>query len=182
MSEVAPANRERERAGVDGMNPLAHARGSPKRKRWLLALAIAVVLAGAGICYFALRERGTTDDLTRFQGEWEVTFDGMPTEPRAVRIRVEGDHWTYASPFQNTLARIVLNPAAKPKEIDLVMLGPDGQPLMYTRGEQTEVRQRGIYAFDGDSIRVGLSPYPDPRPRSFDPAEGPVWVLSRVKK
>jgi uncharacterized protein (TIGR03067 family) len=81
-----------------------------------------------------------------------------------------------------TVARIVLNPVADPKAIDLIRLGDDGQPLMYTQGEQTEVRQRGVYAIEGDTVKVALAPYPLPRPTSLDQADAPVWVLTRPKK
>ena len=157
--------------------------GGLGRRRLLLVVPVVILLAGVGVWYAFLRGSGPKDDLGRFQGEWQVTFAGVETRSApAVLIRVEGDRWTYASPMQQSDARIVLNPVADPKEIDLIRLDADGQPWIYTRGEKTEVRQQGVYAFDGDTIRVALSPYPDPRPKTLNPADAPVWVLSRVKR
>jgi uncharacterized protein (TIGR03067 family) len=145
----------------------------------LLAVPLVLVLAGIGVWYAFLRDGGPKDDLTRLQGEWVMSMSGR--ENLAV-IRVEGDRWTYVSIGGETVARVVLNPAADPTEIDLIRLGDDGQPLVYTQGERTEVRQRGVYAVEGDTVKVALAPYPMPRPKALDPAEAPVWVLTRAKK
>ena len=168
----APCSVEASKQGADAP------RSPRSRKRLALAALVVVILAGVGV-WFAVKATGPKDDLARFQGEWSLSVgrrDNVGT------VRVEGDRWTYVSPSGETATRLVLNPTADPKEIDLIRLGDDGQPLIYTRGEKTAVRQTGVYAIDGDAIRVNLSPYPDPRPRSLDPAEATVWVLSRPKK
>ena len=44
--------------------------------------------------------------------------------------------------------RVALNPAASPKEIDLVQLGSDGEPATYTHGpgRGSVVKLHGVYS------------------------------------
>jgi uncharacterized protein (TIGR03067 family) len=140
---------------------------------------VVLVAAGAGLWYGAFR--GPRDDRGGFQGEWAVSVAGRTTQ--AV-IRVEGDRWTYVSGGQPGRSyQLVLNPAARPKEIDLILLDPDGKPAAFTHGQGagSQVTMYGVYTLDGDTARVALNP--DARPTALDaPDDPPPLTLTRVKK
>jgi len=110
--------------------------GPPARRRRRLVLAVAVVVVvGAGIGLWYALPREPKDDLGRLQGDWQVVVPGRDAEagPPLV-IRVGSDRWTYVAGGREQRAyRVALNPAASPKEIDLVQLGSDGEPATYTR-------------------------------------------------
>jgi uncharacterized protein (TIGR03067 family) len=146
---------------------------------------VALAAGGFGLWYAVLREAGPRDDLGRFQGEWKVGVPGR-TDSAPLVIRVTGDTWTYvAGGMPRGSYRLTLNPAASPKKIDLLMLGPDGEPLVRPGGPLVgaEVRLRGVYSVEKDRARVVLAPASEPRPASLDdPGDAQVLSLERVKR
>jgi uncharacterized protein (TIGR03067 family) len=136
---------------------------------------------GFAVWYFAIRTPEPKDDLGRFQGEWQLAVPavGRDRQPAArlkpVTVRVTGDRWVYVADGKEAgRYAITLRPAASPKEIDLVQLGPDDRP--------TANVLRGVYTIDRDRARVVTAPGDEPRPTELDAADGPPgWILERVK-
>jgi uncharacterized protein (TIGR03067 family) len=77
---------------------------------------------------------------------------------------------------------MTLNPDANPKEIDLAQLGDDGRPVANTHGlKGSPVGMHGVYAIDGDTLRVRLAPMVEPRPANLDDGDAPLLTLTRKK-
>jgi uncharacterized protein (TIGR03067 family) len=145
-------------------------------------LAVAAVATAVGVWY--LVARGPRDDLGRFQGEWQVAVPAMGRDNRpaarivpGVSVRVTGDRWSYTAdgrPAQRYA--MTLRPDADPKEIDLVMLGPDDRP--------TATVIRGVYLIGSDRAKVAHAPKDEPRPTTTDETDptfsGGVWLLERM--
>jgi uncharacterized protein (TIGR03067 family) len=130
------------------------------------------------------RNRGPADDLGRMQGDWVL---GMTGRAEDLVIRIEGNRLAYVSGGQErSRHRIELSPVATPKEIDLISLLASGQPKIFTDGpgRGSEMKQRGVYTLDGDSLVMCLVPVQEgPRPtRLDDPAGPPPLVLIRKSK
>jgi uncharacterized protein (TIGR03067 family) len=153
----------------------------------LVLAATVVVFGGAALGLWYAFLRGPTADLDRLQGEWRVVVPGRDEEAGPpVLIRVAGDRWTYvAGGREQRTYRVGLNPAASPKEIDLVQLGPDGEPATYTHGpgRGSVVKLHGVYSVNKDEARVVLRPGVEPRPTSLDdPGDAQTLTLKRTAK
>ena len=138
---------------------------------WVVFLLVAAVAGG-----FALF-RGSGSDHARLQGDWNYSTAGRNN---LGIIRVEGDVWSYRSGGPHGRSyRMTLRPDASPKEIDLALLGDDGQPVTFTHGAGRggEVKLLGIYEISGSSVRLAMSP--EKRPTSFDDDEAQELILTR---
>ena len=144
----------------------------PGKGVWGVGLLLALV--AFAVWYFAIRTPEPRDDIGRFQGEWKLTIADR-TRQAPVSVRVTGDTWVWlVGDKEQRRYAITLRPDADPKEIDLTQLGPDGK--------QTAFVLRGIYTIDGDGAKVLAVPGSQPRPTTFDAADGmPMWLLERMK-
>lgn len=161
-----------------------------KRRRLLLGGVVALIAGGVGLWYGVVRK---ASDLDRMVGEWQITRAGdRPGATTPLRIRVvhgDGDtyFWTYVVDGHNVSThRMSVNQRTHPKEIDLTLIERNGQPVAYVDGakQPAEVKQIGIYALDGDTLKVVLAPARggEPRPAALDDPDGlPALVLTRVK-
>jgi uncharacterized protein (TIGR03067 family) len=171
-------------AGPDFLTPVpcplspTDASRSPKqasrsRLVWLAALvAVVVALGGFAVWYFLIRQPEPRNDLERFEGDWAMTVAGVE---KPTVIRVKGDRWEWtANAVEGKAYRVTLNETANPKEIDLDPIDPPRMigpvPRLY-----------GVYAFDGNTVRVRLSDATQPRPKTLDDPDAIVWVLTKVK-
>ena len=172
--------------------PLAASQGTtPANSRPRLTKIVAIALiavAGFGIWYFAIHDRGQKDDFTRIQGEWKIAIPGEEPSQSEGRppsiIRIEGDHWTYVSGGRETSSwHVALDPNVQPKQIDLTRLEADGQPALFTYGARkgAEVKQLGVYSLDGETFKVTLAPVLEGRPQTHD-GEVPTLTLTRMGK
>jgi uncharacterized protein (TIGR03067 family) len=148
----------------------------------VVVLFVTFVGALSGVRYFVNRD--TRDDLTKMQGEWKFTRAGTDADSGpSTGVRIAGDRWTYVvgGTGRETPHRLVLNPAANPKEIDLIRIRDDGSPEVFARARKpVELRQVGVYELDGDTLRVALAPANEPRPKAMD--DTPTLTFTRVKK
>jgi uncharacterized protein (TIGR03067 family) len=143
--------------------------------KWRIAWVVFVLVAAVAGGYALFR--GSASDHARLQGDWNYSTAGRNN---LGIIRVEGDVWSYRSGGPHGRSyRLTLRPDATPREIDLALLGDDGQPATFTHGmgRGGEVKLQGIYEFNGSTVRLALSP--EKRPANFDDDETPVLVLTR---
>ena len=136
------------------------------------------MLAAVAVWFAFFNNRGPRDDLGKLQGDWNYSTAGRNN---LGVIRVEGETWSYHSggPFGKSY-RMTLRPEVK--EIDLALLGDDGQPVTFTHGagRGAEVKLHGIYAIDGNEVKVALGVAR--RPKVFEDDEAQVLLLTRGKK
>lgn len=158
---------------------LAAAPSSRRRRRLVPAAALVVLVGGFALWYIFLR--GSSDDLDRLQGDWQVEVYGRSR----VMVRVAGDRWTYVIDGREQRSyRVAVNPAATPREIDLTQLRPDETTATNTHGpgRGTGVKMHGVYAIDKDTVRVVLRPGVEPRPTSLDePGDAQTLLLRQAK-
>ena len=173
MSESQQASGRREPAvhAIANEQP-AHAGRSP---RWKFVWVSLVLAAGVAIWFSFFRGGGS--DHARLQGEWNYSAAGRNN---LGVIRVEGDVWSYRSGGPHGRSyRMTLRPDASPKEIDLALLGDDGQPATFTHGSGRggEVKLLGIYEISGSTVKLALGV--SERPKRFDDEEAQELVLTR---
>jgi putative CocE/NonD family hydrolase len=132
----------------------------------LTAIA-ALVLVAAGDRQ-ADQARGPLQSLA---GTWDLIaeeVDGEKTPDPAIRdvvAVIDGDRWTLRNSEEvRNQAQIRLNPQARPAQIDLVYSAPEG--LQGKTG-------LGIYAIDGDSLKICLN-------LDFEHARRPTDFVSRA--
>ena len=146
------------------------------RAKFRILWVFLVMAVGVAIWFGVFRTTGS--DLTRLQGDWNYSTAGRYN---LGVIRVEGDTWSYHSggPFGKSY-RMTLRPEVK--EIDLALLGDDGQPVTFTHGagRGAEVKLVGIYAIDSGEVKVALGVAR--RPKVFEDDEAQVLLLTRGKK
>jgi uncharacterized protein (TIGR03067 family) len=183
MSEPTPTAVEPQPAAPATVAPAPPAR----RWRWQLVIGLSVVvILAAGLAVWFFTTRDTRDDLTKLQGEWKFTRYGIGNDrgPSTV-VRVSGDRWTIVTEgVERTTHRIELNPAASPKEIDLIWVQKDGDPNVFKdrAGRPVEMRLVGVYALDGETLTIAHNPAHEGRPTSLDGKDHPVSTYTRVTK
>ncbi len=147
-----------------------------KRVRRGLVGVTALGLAGVAAWWaFAGKPK---PDPERLQGTWiavAASTNGEPVDPAkvgAMGLTVAGDEWRTKSGVFEKRYRLALAADKTPPEIDLTQLGPDGNPeaVAFGPGKREPVVQRGVYEFDGETLRVALTRPPAERPKRFDPA------------
>jgi uncharacterized protein (TIGR03067 family) len=119
------------------------------------------------------------DDKARLQGAWAMvasTFDGRPTAAEVVKKRkmiFQADELiAVIDGARKEPLKITLDPGKKPRQIDLARPGGRGTAL-------------GIYALDGDELKLCYSEPGGDRPTEFaSRAGGRVYliVLKREKE
>ena len=139
----------------------------------LLAALVTVSLAAA-------QGTDTAKDLKLMQGTWEVTFveaEGkpLPDKEKAVKMKVviKGEKYTVFLDEQKYTEGVVkLDAAKKPKTMDA---HPADGPF---KG----MVQPGIYAFEGDDMRVVFTKPGADRPTEFKTKEGTEQMLAHYKR
>lgn len=124
----------------------------------------------------AVRGRTADQDAERFAGVWsiaELHFQGVPAPAMPqMRLEFKGDRLTVRDGGRTTEYVVRRNTAAGPPAIDFI-----GQAA-------NEPSSFGIYAFEGDTLRLCLANAMKARPKSFGDKRSPdtiLFVLKRVK-
>ena len=112
-------------------------------------------------------------DLEKIQGHWKIVgweLGGQPAPPAGARFvfhlntgELQADGDTYRMTFE-------LNPAAEPKRIDLVLAWLGSAPA------------QGIYALDGEVLRICYSWGGLPRPAAFVTHPGAKEILYELRR
>ncbi len=124
----------------------------------------------------------TITDLDRIQGGWQVVSlveegKAIPAdETKALQVMVKGERLTIAK--NGKVASdysIKLDPTQKPKALDMLI----------TEGSDKGTVAPGIYAVDGDTLKICVDEQLKSRPASFDAKDTKtcsVITLKRRKK
>jgi uncharacterized protein (TIGR03067 family) len=113
-----------------------------------------------------------------FDGTWlpsaaELGGKPFPDEVRkAIKLVIKGDKYTVTTGKQVDRGTVKLNPAAKPKELDVI--GTDGP----NKGKTI----LAIYERDGDTLRVCYDLSGKGRPKEFKTKEGTQQFLVTYKR
>ena len=108
------------------------------------------------------------DDREKIQGTWALVSgerNGKPLPDEAikhVKLIFSGDKLTTKNKERKTEAGFKLDPNKEPKEIDVDMEGNVG---------------KGIYQFDGDTLKIAHGEVGDARPKEFPKAGSGLTVL-----
>jgi uncharacterized protein (TIGR03067 family) len=119
-------------------------------------------------------------DLKLMQGTWSGTFieaggAPIPDKEKAVKVKlvVKADKYTvFLDEMKYTEGQLKLDASKKPRAIDAT---PADGPF---KGKM----QPGIYAFEGDEMRVLFSEPGAERPSEFKTKEGTKQMLARYKR
>jgi uncharacterized protein (TIGR03067 family) len=129
----------------------------------------------------AARDPSPADGLEhlKFEGTWAFashSVGGRPVPPgtlRDSRLTLRGDRFVSVDAQGTFHGTFKADAEASPRTIDLT----------YTDGPEAGHTLRGVYALDGDTYRVCLSPAGQPRPARLDDASGGnvVTVFKRLR-
>jgi uncharacterized protein (TIGR03067 family) len=153
-----------------------------------LALTIALCLTAA-VWLAATSSLGVADDaapeavkqeLQRFEGAWQIvslTIDGNNSaeqDAAGVAITFDGEGKLTAEADGNVVvrAKITVDPARKPKSIDLLTI----------EGENKDKVSMGIYEFDDNTHRVCYAAPTADRPTEFSSTPGSGHILAVFKR
>jgi uncharacterized protein (TIGR03067 family) len=111
-------------------------------------------------------------DMASLQGTWELLPQGPGSAPSNIRLIVEGDRRILKSGdvfINQSIYR--LNPATTPRSIDVIP----------TEGALRGALMLGVYALDGDTLRMCLARDGDPRPTGVttEPEAAPTAMVFR---
>jgi uncharacterized protein (TIGR03067 family) len=135
------------------------------------ALAVAVAVLSLAM------DDTPESELDKYQGTWvlvseefegkKVPAEGLTGELKNLSYTVRGDKLLFTSRGEDRSATVKLDPNKSPKTYDLVR--DDGRPL------------KGIYAWDGETIKVCSADNQGDRPMEFK-TEGGSRIRIRVWK
>jgi uncharacterized protein (TIGR03067 family) len=127
-----------------------------------LALTVAVVILSRGT------DDTPTGELDKYQGTWflvseqfdgkKVPAEGLSSEVKNLSYTVRGDTLLFSSRGESRSAKVKLDPNRSPKTYDL--LRDDGRLL------------KGIYAWDGEAIKICSADDGGDRPTDFKTEAG----------
>jgi uncharacterized protein (TIGR03067 family) len=97
----------------------------------------------------------------------------VPPPGKDIKLTFAGDKWTQTGGPVKEEGTYKLDPAKKPRQIDVVVKRAG-------KGDQVV---RGIYALEGDTLKLGMSAKgaKGPRPTSFEDRDAVVVILKREK-
>jgi uncharacterized protein (TIGR03067 family) len=142
--------------------------------RCTLALSVALALAGG-----ASAQEDAKKEQAKLQGKWQITKmevenkEFPPEDLAKLKISIEADKFiTTKDDGEQEKNSFKLDPAKKPQTIDVTPLGGplEGQVL------------QGIYALEGETLKMCLALPGGTRPDAFTAGEQRVFLtLKRVK-
>lgn len=165
----------------------ASSRGSPVVRTWLVPpafLAAAAALAGCA----KPRDAGADilEILRPLAGEWElVEFNraGRRSEPEELRAG-----WATIRDDTLKLVEVRGRGSARPTYLDEFVLqvdpaNPNGQmDFAYRLGKEAGQTRPGIYALDGDTLKLCLAEPGADRPTEFAGRADPPWLLVVLRR
>jgi uncharacterized protein (TIGR03067 family) len=143
------------------------------RTKLFLVLAAAVLVGAADPKADAVK-----DELKKFAGTWKLVAanfseeDQKPEQVKTGSLVVEGDHFTLKFNNEVHKGKFVIDPAKKPKTID----------VEFTAGALKDSQVKGIYQIDGDTRKSCFAMPNQDRPTDFDRGKDKyVWTWKADK-
>jgi uncharacterized protein (TIGR03067 family) len=140
--------------------------------RLLVLLALGLSIAAAP------KDDAAKADRDKFQGSWTIVSleaggnEAGADETKKFKLEFKGDKVIFTAGEERHEGTFKLDPTAKPKAIDLIPLdGPD-------KGKT----QRGIYAFEGDTLQICGADADKERPKEFTTKKGSGAMLVVLKR
>jgi uncharacterized protein (TIGR03067 family) len=127
-----------------------------------------LVVAGVG----AGGDDAVKKDLKALEGKWKVeSFEdgqGKKQEFEGASLAFKEDNMEFTKDNETKKGKVKLNPAGKPKEIDVMAEGKDDAML-------------GVYQIDGETLKICITDEPGgARPNEFTAKDR--WVLVVLKR
>jgi RNA polymerase sigma factor (sigma-70 family) len=154
------------------------------RLKWLTALALAVVVTGAGVAVVLPAALAVADDpadvnaeLKKLQGMWvpvTAEVEGVQKEATdAEQLEFDGKTFnTWHGGHVEEKGAIRLDPSRNPKEIDLTVQG----------GRNDGKAHMAIYAWDGANLKFCMVKGEHPRPMDFTTRPGDNRIVVVMKR
>jgi uncharacterized protein (TIGR03067 family) len=148
-----------------------------------VVLALAVLGAAGLLTYGTLSAQGPgaqrgASDHEKLQGTWALVSEERggrqvePAEAKGATLTFEGERAILKHGGLSQEARFKLDPTRTPKEFDLTTDEEDGKAKVHM----------GLYALEGDTLRLCISHPPHPRPTAFASVAGAQWPAVFVFK
>jgi uncharacterized protein (TIGR03067 family) len=138
------------------------------RRKVSVALVVGLLVATA-----RAEDKPAKGDKEKIQGTWTIVsgeHDGQPIPDEAIKsikLVYAGDKFTLDHGDRKSEGTFKLAPDKSPKEIDYDM---DGQAI------------KGIYQFDGDTLKIANGKPGDARPKEFPKKEGSGLTVATLKR
>jgi uncharacterized protein (TIGR03067 family) len=136
-------------------------------------LTLLVVVCGWMVAAEREAEERAMTDEQKIQGTWQLVSGERHGKAfsadvlKNVTLTFAADVLTTKNKDQTNRAKFKLHPDMTAKGIDLIMEGTVGE---------------GIYALDGDELKILHGEVGDPRPTKFDPKGSPTSTLLVLKR
>jgi uncharacterized protein (TIGR03067 family) len=140
-----------------------------------MRLSAVLLVAALGSALVAASPGG--DDAKKMQGTWDIVEYELMAKPapanalKKVKAVFNGDKFKLDTGGPGKESTFKLDSAKNPKQIDI-----DGEE------NGRPMKMRGIYAFDGDSLKICLAVDPAARPTEFRTDEKTKSVRMVLKK
>jgi uncharacterized protein (TIGR03067 family) len=139
------------------------------RLRWLVLVVAVSLVVSAG----AAQDKAGATDKDKIQGTWKIVSGEKGGKPlpadklKDIKVVFAGDKLTFSSGGKSSEHAFKLDPAKKPKEIDVEFGGKTGT---------------GIYELDGNTLKIAHGELGDPRPKEFASKEGSDVTFMVMKR
>src|SRR5262245_17345815 len=135
-----------------------------------MKLHVLLIVAAAGLTTADDPKTKVPDPQKELQGTWKYIAGERDGEKvpdreiaRAPKLVIEGEKYTFKAGDEGETGTIKLDPAKKPKTIDLAI----------TSGPDKDKKQVGIYQVEGDTLKLCVAPPGDAqRPATFNTKGG----------
>ena len=117
-------------------------------------------------------------DRQRLQGTWNVLAANeegrtlLPTRVKGAKIVVTGDTMKVFEQNKQRHMTFTLGPTKEPRTIDMIVV----------EGKQKDKTSQGIYALEGDMLKLCIALPGKARPASFAPSQGSGAMLFVLKR
>ncbi len=128
--------------------------------------------------------------LTPLQGTWTAAYEEFGGTPMSrdelvnmkLVVVIKGDEWTISSGNHERKLLLTANPRANPKTLDWYdttqrAYGKDGDRVVYSEVKGRFLERLGIYAVEGETLKICMGPDDEERPATFSTKGKPRYEM-----